>query len=299
MDIVNNNIKDFNQINVYTRTLIVSTNIQINIKNFFNDLPITYYKVIDKKKGRKPKSYVKKPPQKVKDNSIIFMKNEQHIRGVNPKDPNNKKNGYFRNSIGMIIFINNKFINVKISQTGKFHLTGCPTKEYALNTMIVIWSYLQKYPSSYYFDSTSVNKFYIAIIPIMCNLNFALNIKIDREALDNYINFNTKYISTLEPDGHTGVNIKVLVDMKNKSNDIIEYYQILENNLYKKIDKNECNVKNINSNKKKETYNTFLVFQSGQVIMSGRDLSLMEDTYYDFIKTLCRSHPVITEKIVM
>ena len=95
MDILESKIKKFEDLNVYTRTIIVSSNIQINIKTFFNELPITEYKVVDKKKGRKPKSYVKKPQQIVKESSIIFMKNEQRIRGVNPKDPNKKKKWIF------------------------------------------------------------------------------------------------------------------------------------------------------------------------------------------------------------
>ena len=59
---------------------------------------------------------------------------------------------------------------------------------------------------------------------------------IDREELDKYLNVKTNYISTLESDGHTGVNIKIPVE-KYDLDSIIEYYEIFYHNIFKKISK--------------------------------------------------------------
>lgn len=297
MNILTKQYIPFEDLNVYTRTIIVSTNIQIHIKNFFNNLKITPCKVIEKKKGRKPKSYKKEKPQKIENNSIIFMKNELNIRGVNPKDPSNKKKGYFRNSVGMIIYIKDKLINVKVSQTGKFHMTGCTSKKYALYTIISIWNHISSDKSIYTFNSKKYTCLQIILKPIMCNMNFGLNIKIDREELDKYFNLNTGFVSTLESDGHTGVNVKIPI--KNPDMEQInDYYEIYKNDLFKKIQAKESPlyIENKKKNNKK-MYNTFLVFQSGQIIMSGRDLSLMKNAYYSFLDCLHKAYPTILENI--
>ena len=246
MNILKKKYIPFKDLNVYTRTIIVSTNLHIHIKNFFDKLKVTPCKIIEKKKGRKPKSYKKEEPEKIEDNSIIFMKNEMNIRGVNPKDPSNKKQGYFRNSVGMIICIKDKLINVKVSQTGKFHMTGCTSKDYALFTIISLWNHMLLHDNTFSFKNKNDKCLHVTLKPIMCNINFGLNIKIDREELDKYFNLRTSFVSTLESDGHTGVNIKIPVDTVDIDS-INDHYEIYKNSLYKKIKDIETKISNDNS----------------------------------------------------
>ena len=53
------------------------------------------------------------------------------------------------------------------------------------------------------------------------------------------------------------------------------------------------------ANKKllKKRYNTFLVFHSGKVIMSGMEKSYMENTFYNFMKIIDNCYDVIKEKL--
>ena len=300
MNIERKEFTDFKDTNVYTRTIIASTNIQIHIKSFFESLPITPYKVIHKKKGRKPKSYVPPKREIIQNNSIIFMKNEKNSRGVNPKDPKGKRHGYFRNSIGLIISISDKFINVKVSQTGNFHMTGCTTKQHAIETMKSLWKLMNQYKDTYKYKDKDDTHFKFSLTPIMCNINFKLNMKINRDELDKFFNQNTEHISTLEPEGHTGVNIKMkslknpelleIVEVEiDKDNNIKQNHICLQNYKKKnqkiKFKENEC------------YYNTFLVFQSGQVIMSGRDLVFMKDSYYEFLHILQKGYVLILEQL--
>ena len=43
--------KNFKDIPISTRTIIVSTNLQLNIENLYSNLPITAYKTIEKKRS--------------------------------------------------------------------------------------------------------------------------------------------------------------------------------------------------------------------------------------------------------
>ena len=48
---------------------------------------------------------------------------------------------------------------------------------------------------------------------------------------------------------------------------------------------------------KKQRYNTFLVFHSGKVIMSGMDSVFMKDVYYEFLNIIRDCYDVIKEKL--
>ena len=107
-------MKKFEEIPISTRTIIVSTNIEINIEEMYKNLPITSYKVIEKRRGRKKKNYVEHIQNNVEDGSIISVKYQGNIRGVELKK-RKKSSKYFRNAVTIIISVNNKLINLKIS----------------------------------------------------------------------------------------------------------------------------------------------------------------------------------------
>jgi hypothetical protein len=103
----------------------------------------------------------------------------------------------------------------------------------------------------------------------------------------------------LEPTlGYTGVNIKLPVDVdytklklkvreytgKEVTTSFVTFYDYLKK--YKKKDL------------KKTIYNTFLVFQSGKVIMSGKVGLFMNPGYYAFVEVLKKCDKIIREDIV-
>jgi hypothetical protein len=47
-----------------------------------------------------------------------------------------------------------------------------------------------------------------------------------------------------------------------------------------------------------QRYNTFLVFHSGKIIMSGLTSEFMEEIFYFFIKTIINSREFIEEKLI-
>lgn len=296
--------KKFEDIKVSTKTFIVKTNISLNIDVLFESLPITPYIVIPKKRGRKKKVVVEDPNKFIKNGSIITLEYQNKIRGVDTKKKTNKpKNGaYFRNSVTIVMMVDSKKINYKISRNGKFQMTGCKYDKHAEMCVKTFWSYIKDNKDIYTFDN---NDTYLKaiFIPAMRNIDFALDFIVDREKLDEYFNRSTKYTSLLETSfGYTGVNIKMPLQKdirtlmlkqivcKNEEwsdDNFVKYADYLKMLPQKEVEKK------IN----KKRYNTFLVFHSGKVIMSGMEETFMKEPYYMFLDIIRDCYNFIEERL--
>ena len=290
----------FNNIVISTETIIAKTNWKVDILALFNHLPITYYKVIPKKRGRKSKDEKKEEKSDdLKDGEIITLKIGNKIRGVNLKEKKNAKR-FFRNSLTIVMFLDNKFINFKVSKNGKFQFTGCKNEFHSQRSMEFIYEYTKYSTKIIQIDGDQSE---IIFITVMTNINFNLGFCINRENLDEYINTKTKYYSLLETSfGYTGVNIKILLENINN----IPIHKIIYNNETDEWEKIEFNyAKYIDTldekEKKKELskvrYNTFLVFQSGNVILSSPHKECMRNTYHEFMEIIDTCKDRIEEKI--
>jgi hypothetical protein len=124
----------------------------------------------------------------------------------------------------------------------------------------------------------------------MTNIDFSLGFAVDRQKLDDMMNKNTPFHSLLETSfGYTGVNIKFPVDQ--------EWWRLPIPVIYRKIADHEW----INDRlpldhfiditdqiKSKKKYNTFLVFHSGSVIMSGMIKETMK-IHYDLFMSIMKT----------
>ena len=301
----NANYPKFDKNKVSTKTLIAYTNLVFNIEFLFNNLKLTDYKVIPKKRGRKKKSEVVQPSKIIEDGAIITLKNEDRIRGVETKKNKNKRRSktYFRNSLTVVMMIDNKKINFKLSKNGKFQITGCKNDLQAENCVKNIWRLIKDEPSAYEFKTKDDCKLSVMFAPAMRNIDFDLGFLIDREKLSKYINENTKYNSMLEASfGYTGVNIKF--PMKK---DITKL-------MIKKIKETKENIwtetmvpysdyldtyteKEKNKKKNKRRYTTFLLFHSGRAIESGLHKEYMREPYEEFINIIREARHLIEEKL--
>lgn len=313
--------QDFDDIKVSTKTFIVMTNIILNIEKLFNFLPITEYILVPKRRGRKKKNEPSDPNKDIPCGSIITLEYQNRIKGVDlkkkkKKNKDVKKRGnYFRNSVTVVMIIENKKINYKISRNGKFQMTGCKEDEQAEKCVKWFWDYIKDTKDIYTFSDEQEdeqeeceevkknNTLKAIFIPAMRNIDFSLNFLVDREKLDKYFNTYTEYTSLLETSfGYTGVNIKIpivkpitnlnlnqmrYVDNKWINNEYAPYSDYLkmlpEKDVIKKI--------------KKQRYNTFLIFHSGKIIMSGMEASFMRDVYYEFLDIIRECHHIIEERL--
>lgn len=299
-------VNDFDSITVSTKTFIVMTNITIDIQALFDHLPITKYTVIPKKRGRKKKTVVEDPNKNILDGSIITLDLANKIRGVILKKKRKKEGkktpDFFRNSVTIVMVVDGKKINFKISRNGKFQMTGCKFDSHAEKCIQYIWDYIKDSKGVYTLND-SEKYFKATFIPAMRNIDFSLGFLIDREALDAYFNTETDYCSLLETSiGYTGVNIKIPVkmpisDLKLKQ---IRYkkgdwakpklvpYQFYLDTLKPKEQQKKLD---------KKRYNTFLVFHSGKVIMSSMCAEFARETYYEFLDIIGENRWVFEEKL--
>ena len=281
-------MKSFKDIDVSTRTIIALSNLTLDIGKLFTELKLTKYTVIPKKRGRK-KIPVEIPPENkdVKQGSIITLKYFENLRGVDLKNkPPSKK--YFRNALTIVMYVDEKFINFKVAEKGKFQMTGCKTVDQAEKAIRL---FLEKINPTQYVIRTD-NSISVIFNISMTNKDFKVNYCINREKLDSFINNNTEYTSLFEPTfGYSGVNIKIPMresidtnlrkitydfDTKNWNTENVEYSEYLK----RLSDKERI------KHSKKERYNTFLVFHSGKVIHSGMCEKYMEDSYNYFVKNI-------------
>ncbi len=295
---------NFDDIKVSTKTFTATTNLAIQIKELYEYLPITPYTVITKKRGRKKKEEKKDPNQDIPFGSIITVKYEGELRGVElkqKKTKQGKKKKWFRNSITIVIILD-KPINFKICRNGTFQMTGCKTHEHAELCIKYTWQYMKDNTDIYNF--THGDTLESLFIPSMRNIDFSLGFLVDREKLNQYMSTQQKFHCLLETSfGYTGVNIKIPLDKDICLMDVKKLSYNNQDDSWNEEWKTYEDYLNTLSDKDKESklseirYNTFLVFHSGKVIMSGLTATFMEDMYYYFLKIMEECYDKIEERL--
>ena len=292
----------FSDIPVSTKTYTATTNLNINIKKLFKALPVTSYVVIPKKRGRRKKGIQPNPNQGIKPGSIVTIKCEGEIRGVelNPKKKKGKKKKWFRNSITVVIILD-KPVNFKVCRNGTFQMTGCKTHSHAELCVKYVWSYIKDLEGIYTFNRAAPN-LEVIFIPSMRNVDFSLGFLVDRSKLNKYMSNQKEFHCLLETSfGYTGVNIKIPLDVdistmevkkltssgdewKEKWTTYQEYLDLL-------------GPKERAAKLKAKRYNTFLVFHSGNCIHSGLNFEYMQPVYNYFTNLIIKGYDQIEERL--
>jgi TATA-box binding protein (TBP) (component of TFIID and TFIIIB) len=291
---------EFDDIKVSTRTFISITNLTLDLKKLFYFLPVTFYQVVPKRRGRKKKIEIIDPNIDTEVGSIITLKFEDKLRGVDLKKKKKDKGKWFRNSFTVVIVLNDKNINFKICKNGIFQITGCKTHLHAIDCVKYIWSYIKDEHDLYSFSrGENIESLFV---PAMRNIDFSLGFKVDREKLSKYMSTQTEFHSLLETSfGYTGVNIKIPIIKDIVTMDVKKIK--LEGNEWKEetVSYNEYldllppkeQEKKIN----KQRWNTFLVFHSGKIIMSSVNRNFARPTYYYFLSIIRTCYDQIEERL--
>ena len=294
---------NFSDITVSTKTFTATTNLTIDIKKLFQFLPITEYIVIPKKRGRKKKGVQPNPNKNITPGSIITIKCEGEIRGVeiNPKKKKGGRNKkWFRNSITVVIILD-KPINFKVCRNGTFQMTGCKTHEHAESCVKHLWNYIRDRKDLYTFTRSAPN-LEVLFIPSMRNIDFSLGFLVDRGKLNKYMSNLDKFHCLLETSfGYTGVNIKIplasdistmtIKKLKSNGDDWDEKWTTYKEYLELLGEKERA------AKLKAKRYNTFLVFHSGNCIMSGLTKEFMEPVYKYFTGLIREGYDEIEERL--
>jgi len=293
---------NFSGIAVSTKTIIGISNVELDIDGIFNKLPITPYVVIQRRRGRKKKEQEPDPNQDIPIGSIITAKLAGLVKGVDlkQKKKTDSRRKYFRNSLTIVMKIGvDKLINFKLSKNGKFQITGAKYDQHAKDCIKYFWDIVRPCTDLYSMVGTDFN---VVFVTVMTNIDFNLGFIVNREQLDKYMNSSTLHNSLLETSfGYTGVNIKFPANGYRKAallpkivyrgkwdDETMSYEQYFQG----LTEKEQLKIT------QKDKYTTFLVFHSGNVIMSGLDKVHMESTFNEFIGIINECKPHIEEKLL-
>jgi TATA-box binding protein (TBP) (component of TFIID and TFIIIB) len=250
---MNYNIEDTN---ISTRTIISDVNIELDIDTIFKLTPF------HEKLGNYP-CYV------------VAMYHKNVSKGDMSVFQNKKNNASFRNAVNIIIKIEDKLINIKVSKHGNFQITGCKNKNHSYVAICYFLELCLKYcPDAIKNQAEHINIYFYTV---MTNIVFNVGFNIDKKKLNNVILKETKFYNLFETSfGYTGMNIKLPLD-DDWNQFEIPFYSFQNNNWIK----SSINFKN-REKEKKQKFNTFLVFHSGKIIMSGMCEENMEKHYNFF-----------------
>ena len=234
---------DFDKIPADTKTFIVITNIDLDLKKIYTNL-LTY-----------------------QDTRII---------GMDPGsfDPNRVKK-YFRNAFSLVIWVPDKKITCKLYENGKIQLTGCKKDVHALECIKILMEVIKSFPDKCWelkvTESDTRMDVTAMFIPVMRNINFDIGFAVDRDRLHRFIcSVSNKYRSlSVHSMGHAGIIIKAPYPkgLEDVQLDIFSFEsKRITNTRYENyLDTLLPRIKK----EKLKKFATFIVFQSGKVIMSG------------------------------
>lgn len=287
---VTNRMLNYDEIKVSTKTVIAVSNIMVDIEGVYRHFPLE----------EEISSTLE--PGEIAVRTIYYGADR---RGVSLPEKRKKKKS-FRNAINVICSVDpnsTKTINFKLSKNGKFQMTGCKSEDQASRVV----SYFIEQLLTHCREHVTVNKNQSILVffqTVMTNIDFSIGFKINRQKLDEYMNKYTEHHSLLETScGYTGVNIKYELNRKwwdvqvpvLVCEDASGSSSMLE---WKQSTAPLSQLMEIPTEKKqKKKYNTFLVFHSGNIIMSGMLRDTMKDDFDVFVRMLIGWKEQIQERI--
>jgi TATA-box binding protein (TBP) (component of TFIID and TFIIIB) len=287
--------RDFGELKVSTRTVIATVNVELDIENIFQEIPMI----------QKMVPPILKTDKEGDDQMVhtridtMYYKNRTRTwtsRGIYQNEESTKS---FRNALNVIMLLGgSKKINFKVSKNGKFQITGCKSLDHARIATFSFLNILTEYCPNYLRISSNDSLIRIFFQIVMTNVDCGTGFCINRQSLDKIINKQTPYHSLLETSfGYTGVNIKfpVQTNWYELKVPILEW-EINRPTTLQMYDRPLKELVEEPSNKKPK-YNTFLVFHSGQFIMSGMHEGTMRDDYNRFMGILKNYQPHIRENL--
>ncbi len=187
---------DYDNLDVSTKTFVVRTNMLLKLRELYDYLPISEYVPAAKKRGRKKKddNHLLDPS----NGSIICMKYTKEIRGTELKKPTQsakrrervkKEVKCFRNSFTVIMLMEKKPVNMKISSNGMLQLTGVKTDSQVEGCVKHLWKLISLRPDLCAFSRG--DEFEALLVPCMRNIDFDLGFNVDREKLAEYMMSNS------------------------------------------------------------------------------------------------------------
>jgi hypothetical protein len=301
-EVKGDNFKEFDDINISTMTIIMTTNLEMDLEWLYDILPVPHFdtKGVVIKTNKDFQNYMTQlnPPY----GTITMVQYKEHLKGFKIRK---KKQKFFRNALSIVMYVG-KLVTIKIPTKGKLQMTGCIGDDQSEMCIKYFWNILQQHtpsPNTYFLSGNS-KCLETTVNIVMTNIIFKMGYHINRQNLDLYMNQCTDFNSLLETSfGYTGVNIKIPFKLipeetKIKQMKCNEYgvweTSFISYNAYIQSLSDRDREKELS----KKRRNTFLVFHSGTAIMSGMTTQYMKDVYDKFISIMREARNEIEETII-
>jgi hypothetical protein len=301
----------FRSLNISTQTAVIVSNLDVNIHNVFQYIPVSDY-ILPSNRDMKRDGI--NPNVHLAPGAIVSVKYETNIRGTSMKKQFKKS---FRNSIMIYIYIHNfRTLSLKLATNGVIHITGCKHKDNILNCLKYLMRALyqgEAYSGESLVSLRNLSEFgiedttpFFIYEPVMTNTDSKATFCIDREKLNTFLSMNTDYITQFESLVNPGLNVKIpirkpcttmlkinIIDQHNISpylNDFscIKLERVGIDMFYKISPKNR-------RKKSEQDHHTFVTFCSGSIIQSGKEHD-MENVYNEFMTILHKNKESFMEK---
>lgn len=227
------------------------------------------------------------------------LEKNDNIIDINPSHQitrkNNTKHKIFYNQTTLLIRpwfnIKNKYnldimVNLKLFRNGKCQMCGLRNKKDGIQTIKILLENINEKSigddnnRTIYNIEEIIKNFNITLI----NSDFDIGFKIDRKKLFDILLDKYDLFVTFDPCHYQGVNLKYFINYENNKENTGKCLCTISDN------KNICKGKGEgygNTNCKKMTIS---IFQSGNIIITGKcDLKQLEESY-NFIINICKTH---------
>lgn len=269
---------EYADLEVTTQTWVVYSNVSIDNDKLFA--------AVECKRLRSPlpktqrRMIVNEGEDHLADGDVVFA---EYLGAFEGQLFRRQKEKQMRNCATVIMKIGVKFYNVKISKKGNFQITGCTSESTARRIVEQLWRLLNAAPGLYeYQPSFGSTRFFCYLCCRMCNTRFQLESKVDLQALNNTIKMidmeeqlGAPFTSTYEPSiGYGGVNIKVRAAAEELDASPVTRMDVEAGAaVFRAAPFSEylafLPLRERNRKSNKVSRNSFIVFHSGMVIMSG------------------------------
>jgi len=329
------NIPNFEDIPISTKTVIAVTNMQFDLPLIFEYLQALYINIPEKKRGRRKAdddSHIYIPTieditKKLTKGTILSMKRKNETKGTalkpdkskkkdkesksaplssSQKAPKKEDDPYFLNSITINIVVEpGKIVNTKITRNGKFQMTGCRENTHDFACVLYIMKHIitvERLTGERLHIIRGKENPVIIFNIVMKNIDFKIDFLIQRDKLDTFFNDNTEFISLFEASVNAGVNIKL--DSTSPFDPFMFQLEIFPNGTVTRSVvpfEKYCSYllpKDLKKKLSKAKHHTFMTFHTGSCIQSGSGPE-MGKVFKKFLKILIENKKYYEEKLLL
>lgn len=274
----------YNDNKITTQTVILASNLNISGDELYECIKVLDIDVGPGKKNSVQARLLKDP--RIQTGDILFKKCKHLSEGYS-FEKKKQNPAYFRNSMTIIVKVDDKFLNAKIANKGKIQITGCSKDKYIPLFISILWKLFLQHPSTFTYREDP-GLFKVLVLRVMVNINFSLGFQVNQTEMHRSVLKHTDCVSIYEKtSGYVGVNIKIVTTDENIDDIQVEQY-VLQQDCATTVEMvryvNYLDTLSAKERKKRipKCYtNTFLVFYSGKVIMSGGVSSINRTASYN------------------